>query len=61
MIFVEVLQATTIPACFEKFLKSRFIVVGKCAITLYMSCLKRKEMLNFSWICKTSFNKRLVL
>ena len=36
------LQATTIIACFEKFLKSRFIVIGKSAITFYILCLKRK-------------------
>jgi len=40
-------MATTILACFENFVKSRFIVIGKSAITLYISCLKRKKIFNF--------------
>jgi len=36
MTFVEVLEATTILAYREIFLKSRFIVIGKSAITFYI-------------------------
>jgi len=61
MTFVEVLEVTTILACFEKFLKSRFIFIVKSTITLYISCLKRKEIFNFSWICTTCSNKRFLL
>jgi len=42
MTFVEVLEAAAMHPCFQKFLKSRFVVVGKSAITLYISCLKRR-------------------
>jgi len=42
MTSVEVLEATTILACFEKILKNRFTVIGKAAIPFYISCLKRK-------------------
>jgi len=42
MTFVEVLKASIILACFKNFLKSRFVVIGKYAIALYISCLKRK-------------------
>jgi len=38
MTFVDVLEDTSILACYEKFLKSRFIVIGKSAITLYILC-----------------------
>jgi len=36
--FVEVLEATTILACFENFLKSRLSVIAKSAVTLYILC-----------------------
>ena len=58
---MEVLETTAILACFEKFLKSMFIVIGKFAFTLYISCLKRKEIFNFFWTCKTCSNKRFML
>jgi len=37
--FVELLKAITVSTifCFEKFLKCMFIVIGKSAITLYIS------------------------
>jgi len=38
MSFVEVLEAFTTLACFEKFLKNIFIVILKPAITLFISC-----------------------
>jgi len=43
MTFVKVLEASTILACFENFLKSKFIVIGKSAITsvLCISCYCR--------------------
>ena len=44
---MEVLEATTIFACFEKFLKSSFVCIGISAIALYVSCLKRNNFLTF--------------
>ena len=61
MTFVEVLEVTTRLVCFEKFLQCRFIVIGRSAITFRISCLKRKEIFNFSCICKTRSQKRFVL
>jgi len=60
MTFVEVLKATAILACFENFLKSRYTVIGKSAVTLYIFCCKRKEYIIFSWILKTCSNMRFV-
>jgi len=44
MTFVEVLEANTILACFENFLKSSFMVIGKSAITIYFMF---EEKINF--------------
>jgi len=43
---VEGLKAPEVLACSEKFLKGRFIITGKSAITLYMS-LVLTEKINF--------------
>jgi len=37
MTFVEVLEVTIVLSCFENFVKSKFILIGKSAITLYNS------------------------
>jgi len=42
--FVEVFEAT---ACFEKFPKSRFIVIAKSVITSYISSSKPEEKIFF--------------
>ena len=55
MSFIEVLDATTILACFENFLKSRFIIIAKSAITLYISCQKSKEKRIFFNTCSKRF------
>jgi len=59
MTFVEVLEATTRLACFEKFLQSRFIVIGRSAITFYISCLKRKKFLTFPGYAKPALKSGL--
>ena len=61
MTFAEVLEATAILAHFEIFPKSRFIVIGKSEITFFISCSKRKQIFNYSWMWKTCSNKLFVL
>jgi len=62
MTFVEVLEATAALACFENVLKSRFIVIGKSAITLLYCIRVRSEKTFLIYrIFNTGCNKRFVL
>ena len=45
---MKILEATAILTCFEKFLKSRFIVIAKFAITFYISRQKSEEKKSLS-------------
>jgi len=54
--FVEVLEVNTILSCFEKFMKSSFVVITTSGITLYISNESQKQ--NFF---KTNSNKWFVL
>jgi len=59
--FVEVLGATNILACFEKFMKSRFTGTGKSAIKLLFIFHVRRENISKLFVdIQTCSNKQYV-